>query len=219
MDSNYFSALYMAHATLTSWTQASKKNAARRPATEQPGAEVPARHMIFTASFLALYGIAGYSPYSPTKAALRSLSDSLSQEMNLYAAAYPSEPPIRVHTIFPATILTEACEAENLIKPDMTKMLEGGDEGQSPETVARKSIKSLEDGLELVTTDLLTGLVKGSMLGGSPRGGLVRILGDWFLAWLMAIVMVFVRCDMDKKIRNWGRKLGASGMKTNDKQA
>lgn len=89
--------------------------------------------------------------------------------MNLYAAAYPNEPPIRLHTVFPANIHTESYEAENLIKSDLTKRLEEADEGQTPEVVAARSIRALESGQELVTTDILTGLVKHSVLGGSTR--------------------------------------------------
>ncbi|KAI0119747.1 NAD(P)-binding protein [Daldinia grandis] len=215
MNSNYFTSLYMAHAILTCWLKTSREDMHDVQTSSPP----PARHLIFTASFLAFYSFAGYSPYSSSKAALRALSDNLSQEMNLYAAAHPNDPPVRLHTIFPATIYTESYEAENRIKSDLTKMLEEGDEGQTPEVVAAKSIKGLESGQELVTTDILTGLVKRSMLGGCVRGGFWRVLGDWFLAWILGIVMVFVRDDMDRKVRTWGRKFGDSGMKQTDKHA
>ncbi|KAI1412526.1 NAD(P)-binding protein [Hypoxylon sp. FL1857] len=225
MDNNYFTSLYMAHAALTCWLKTSRKaipasssSVHTDTSTTQQSTSVPSRHLIFTASFLALYGFAGYSPYSPSKAALRSLSDSLSQEMNLYAAAYPNEPSIRVHTVFPATIFTESYEAENRIKPDLTKLLEEGDGGQTPDVVAKNSIKALESGQELITTDLLTGLVKRSVLGGSVRGGILRALGDWILACVMGIVMAFVRDDMDRKTRAWGHKFGVSGMKGGDKE-
>lgn len=214
MDNNYFTSAYMAHATLTSWLkllEGRKDNADddKHSTTGTKGtAPPPARHLIFTASFLAFYSFAGYAPYSPAKTALRSLSDSLSQEMNLYAAAYPNAPAVRLHTIFPATILTESYEAENRIKHGLTKKLEEDDEGQTPQVVATKSIKALEGGQELITTDLLTGLVKGSMLGGSLRGGFGRVILNWFLAGLMGIVMVFVRADMDRKAKAWGRKFG-----------
>jgi 3-dehydrosphinganine reductase len=214
MNSNYFASVYMAHAAMTSWLKPQQNDA-----DEHHGTPILARHLIFVGSFLSFYSFTGYSPYSPGKAALRSLSDSLSQEMNLYAAARPNEPPVRLHTIFPATIFTESYEAENRIKSDLTKMLEEGDDGQSPEIVAARSIKALESGQELITTDFLTGLVKGSMLGGSMRGGFGRALFAWFLSWLMGIVMVFVRGDMDSKVKAWGRKHGASGMKRDNKQA
>lgn len=98
-------------------------------------------------------------------------------------------------------------------------MLEGADEAQTPEAVAAKSIRALESGQELITTDILTSLVKRSMLGGSVRGGFARALGDWVLACVVTLAMVFVRHDMDRKVRDWGRKFGASGMNREDKQA
>ncbi|KAI0880337.1 NAD(P)-binding protein [Annulohypoxylon maeteangense] len=224
MDNNYFTSMHMAHATLRCWLRTSRPDVgspsiAINNSATQSSRVVPARHLIFTASFLAFYSFAGYSPYSPSKAALRSLSDTLSQEMNLYAAAYPNEPHVRVHTIFPATIFTESYEAENIIKSDLTKMLEEGDAGQTPEVVAEKSIKALEIGQEIITTDILSTLVKRSVLGGSIRGGFWMAIGDWFLACALSIVMVFVRHDMDRRVRKWGRKFGASGMKSGHKRA
>jgi 3-dehydrosphinganine reductase len=224
MNSNYFTSLYMAHAVLAHWakTPEDRKKMSLRELSEKNSllnksnlgwtwtwtkTEEPARHLIFTASFLAFYSFTGYSPYSPAKAALRALSDSLSQEMNFYAAACPDEPRVRLHTVFPATILTESYDEENLIKPTVTKALEEGDAGQTAEVVAAKSIKALEEGQELITTDILTSLVKRSMLGGSVRGGFVAAIIDWLLAGLMAIVMVFVRCDMDRKTRKRGQLL------------
>lgn len=223
MDANYFTSAYMAHAALKSWLrtdvdghdkertaastgelEAARKNSHRSP---------PARHLIFTSSFVALYSIIGYTPYSPSKAALRSLSDTLSQELNLYAAANPHAPPVKVHTLFPATIFTEAYEAENRVKTDVTKMLEEADGGQTPEEVARKSILGLESGQELITTDFLTRIVLSTMMGASQRVGILRALVDWFLGCLGLLTLVFVRWDMDRKVRAWGKKHGDSGMK------
>ncbi|KAK7930981.1 NAD(P)-binding protein [Apiospora marii] len=220
MNHNYFTALYMAHASLRQWLQRDhdRPTPVSTTSMEKTGASPPAaRHLIFTASFLAFYSFTGYSPYSPSKAALRSLSDTLSQEVNLYAAANPREPKIRLHTIFPAGILTDGFEAENRIKSDLTKLLEAGDTPLAPEVIASRSIKELENGQELITTDFQTGLVKRSMLGGSVRGGVLRGCLDWVLASLLVIAMAFVRGDMDKKVRNWGTKFGASGMKTGSK--
>ncbi|KAI5918015.1 NAD(P)-binding protein [Camillea tinctor] len=222
MDSNYFTGMHMAHATLRRWLKISPKDAADDPSSHScapTNGPPPARHLIFTSTFLAFYSFAGWTPYSPSKAALRGLSDTLSQEMNLYAAAHPTEPRVRVHTVFPATILSESYEAENLIKTDLSKMLEEGDEAQTPQVVAAKSIRGLETGQELVTTNLVTWLVKRSMLGGSVRGGFWRALLDWIVGSLMALVMIFVRDDMDRKVRAWGRKYGDSGMNGDNKSA
>ncbi|KAK6821766.1 hypothetical protein PG987_014591 [Apiospora arundinis] len=199
MNNNYFTALYMAHAALRQWLR-KEPGVASTASAKEPSAP---RHLIFTASFLAFYSFTGYSPYSPTKAALRSLSDTLSQEVNL----------VRLHTIFPAGILSDGFEVENRIKSDVTKLLEDGDTPLTPEVIASRSIQGLESGQELITTDFQTGLVKRSMLGGSLRGGLLSGCIDWLLASLMVIIMSILRGDMDKKVRNWGSKFGSSGMK------
>lgn len=227
MDANYFTSAYMAHAALRSWLRTDTgghiKDEAEAPASageleaarkNNTGKPLPARHLIFTSSFVALYSLIGYAPYSPAKAGLRVLSDTLSQELNLYAAANPRAPPVRVHTLFPATILSEAYEAENRIKTDVTKMLEEADEGQTPGEIARKCIAGLEGGQELVTSDFLTRIVLSTTMGASKRGGLFRALVDWVLGCLGLFILVFVRWDMDRKVRVWGKRHGDSGMKT-----
>lgn len=201
MDSNYFTSAYMAHATLNAWLKSTTKGLDAKSSSQ--------KHLIFTASFLSFFTIAGFAPYSPTKAALRSLADTLSQEMNLYAS--PSRPPVRIHTIFPATIFTEGYEAENRVKSDLTKKLEEGDAGQTAEEVARISIARLEKGDEMITTTFITRLVMTSMLGGSIRNGWALL--DTLLSWIMSVAMVFVRKDMDSKVRKWSRENGESGMK------
>ncbi|KAI0382501.1 NAD(P)-binding protein [Hypomontagnella monticulosa] len=208
MDANYFTGLYMAHATLRYWLKSPEKDTAANGSSNQ--VTPPARHIIFTSSFVGFYSFAGYSAYAPAKAALRALSDTLSQEMNLYAAANPHEPPVRAHVTFPASIAGEALEEENRFKADITKKIEESDTPQAPESIAAKSIKALESGQEIITTDLLTGLVKRSMLGGSIRGGFLMALFDWILGGIMALVMIFVRNDMDNKVRDWGRKYGTA---------
>ena len=99
------------------------------------------------------------------------------------------------------------------MKADLTRMLEEGDKGQTAEEVAQQSIAGLERGEELVVTTLLTRLVMTGMLGGSARGGVVKGFVDTLLSWVMVVVMVFVRWDMDVKVRKWGREHGGSGMK------
>lgn len=192
----------MAHAALRAWVR-SEKGACTEGLPAADG-KTP-RHLVFTtASFLALYPIAGYAPYNPSKAALRTLSDQLSQEMNLYAAANPQARAVKVHTIFPATIYTDSYEAENKIKSDITKMLEEADGGQTLGQVAQGSMRGLERGHELITTDWMTRAVMCSTLGASIRGGFWKGLTDWLLGSLILLVMVFVRIDMDREVRSWG---------------
>ena len=210
MDTNYFASAFIAHAALKVWLRETTEPAGEATAKRN---KIATRHLVFTSSFAALYTMVGYTSYGPAKAALRSLSDSLSQELHLYAAANPSWPPVRVHTVFPATILGEAYETENLVKPDVTKLLEEADSPQTAEIVARKSIQGLESGHELVTSDILTRLVLSTTFGASKRGGLLHALADWFMGCLGMLILVFVRWDMDRKVQNFGKQYGHLGAK------
>ncbi|KAJ4122917.1 hypothetical protein NW768_009906 [Fusarium equiseti] len=205
MDSNYFSSAYMAHATLNAWLKPdlTKKTSEKKA--------LAARHIIFTGSFVSLYSFAGFTPYSPSKAAIRSLSDSLSQEMNLYAGAHPEEPRVRVHTVFPATMPTKSLDDENRVKTDVTKALEEGDQILTPDECARRAIAGLERGEELIATSTIIRLVMTTVMGGAIRGGFWTGLVNTMLSWVVMIVMVFIRWDMDVKVKNWGKKHGSSG--------
>lgn len=192
MDSNYFSSAYVAHAVLRSWLKPSSAEKQAPSPSDLP------RHIIFTSSVVAFYPIVGYSPYSPSKSAIRTLSDTLSQELHLY----PS-PGVKVHTVFPATIFGEAFDEENRVKPNITKKLEEEDGGQTADQVAEASLKGLEKGDELITTNGLLGMaMKGGMLGASRRNGWGVV--DTLVAWVVAIVIVVVRRDMDGKVKKWG---------------
>jgi 3-dehydrosphinganine reductase len=203
MDANYFGSASIAHAAINAWLEGGPSSEKVTLTSREP------RHIIFTTSFLALLPIAGYAAYSPTKAALRSLADTLNMELKLYEGA--GHIPISVHTVFPATIYSAGFENEQKIKSDLTKKLEEGDEGQTPEKVAQESISGLERGEEYITTTFLTRLVKGTMLGAGRRSGLGIV--DTLLAWVMSVAMVFVRGDLVGKVETWGKTHGASGMK------
>lgn len=192
IDTNYLSSAYVAHSALQLWVNHFRSS---------PQPNQPAKHIIFTSSVVAFLPFTGFSPYSPAKMALRGLSDTLSQELLLYAPITP----IRTHTIFPGTIFTEGFEKENLIKPAITKKLEESDGGQTPEQVAAASVKGLERGEELITTNGILGVaMKSGMLGGSKRNGWGIV--DTIMGWLIMIIMVFVRRDMDGKVKTWGQE-------------
>jgi 3-dehydrosphinganine reductase len=74
MDTVYWTCAYMAHAILRTWTTPSKKIDRTR-------------HVIFVSSVLALFPVAGYAAYNPPKAAMRSLADTLNQEVAVYNGA------------------------------------------------------------------------------------------------------------------------------------
>lgn len=198
MDSNYFSSAYIAHTTLRNWLSRSPSDPASK--MKEP------RHLIFTSSVLAFYPLIGYSPYTPSKCALRALSDTLSQELQLYS----NGDAVKMHTIFPATIFTAMYEQENLTKPAITKKLEESDGGQTPEEVAAASVKGLERGEELVTTSGLLGYaMKVGMLGASKRNGWAFL--DTIVSWVVSVIFVVVRWDMDSTVRKWGLQKGSQG--------
>ncbi|KAF5569341.1 3-ketodihydrosphingosine reductase tsc10 [Fusarium phyllophilum] len=197
MVSNYFSSAYMAHATLNAWLRPAIDGTTKKT-TE---AKAPAsRHIIFMGSFLP-------SDHYQT----------LSQEMNLYAGAHPNEPHVRIHTVFPATMPTNSLDDENKVKRDVTKALEEGDQVLTPDECARRTIVGLERGEELIATSTIIRLVMTTVMGGAIRDGFWTGLANTLLSWVVMIVMVFIRWDMDVKVRNWGKKHGPSGMASKDK--
>jgi 3-dehydrosphinganine reductase len=187
MDVNFWSCADMAHAILSEWLS---------PAAVGKG---NTRHLIFTSSVAAFYPVAGYAPYAPSKAAIRSLSDCLVQEVKLYGE------DVKIHTVFPGTITSPGFERENKTKPEITYLLEDSDPVQTPEVVAARSIRGLEKGEYLVTVSWLGDLMRGCMWGGSPRN---NHLIDSFVGWVASLVWIFVGPDLDGKVKAYGKKHG-----------
>ncbi|KAL3427910.1 short-chain dehydrogenase [Phlyctema vagabunda] len=186
MDMNFWSCWYMGQAILSKWLDPSAS-------TGTP------RHLVFTSSVIAFYSIAGYSPYAPSKAAIKSLSDTLTQEVLLYGE------DVKIHTVFPATILSPGLERENSTKPDITLEIEETDPKQTPEVVAANAIAGLERGDNLVTVGWLGTLMRACAWGGAPRN---NWLFDTLTLWAASIVVLFVGQDLDGKVRNHGKKHG-----------
>ena len=203
MDTVYWTAANTAHATLKKWLS---------PISPDEQTARPKRHLIFTCSTLAFVPVAGYGPYSPAKAAIRSLSDTLNQELEMYNGArsgnrHGPAADVKVHTVFPMGILSPGFDNEEKIKPELTKQLEEADKPQTPYEVADIAIKALERGEYLITTMFVGDIMKGTALGPSPRNSVVR---DTLTSWLSNLVFLQVVPDLRKKAWNWGTKNGAS---------
>lgn len=208
MDQNYWSAAYMAHAVLSEWLRPRDFSNSQAPnGTRSP----EPRHIIFTSSSIAFCSLVGYAPYAPTKAALRSLSDALAQELKLYNGArkHPSRQgpaaDVQIHTICPGTILTPGYEQEALTKPAILAKLEEDDTAQTEDEVAALSIKGLEKGEYLITTSFLGRLMKAAAWGGSRRN---NWLVDTIISWIANVVWVFIQPDFDRKVTKWGLENG-----------
>lgn len=205
MDINYWSAAYLAQAVLKSWL---------KPSTSTPAdKDAKPRHFIMTSSVACFVGLAGYATYAPAKAAMRSLADGLRSEMNLYngyrrsnlskdAAAVPPA-DIKIHCVFPGTILSPGLEQENKTKHAVTKLLEDGDPKQTEDEVAAAAVKGLEKGGFLVSTQMLGNAMRVGMMGGSARN---NWLVDTVLGWVVNLVWLFVGPDLEGKVFNYGKK-------------
>ena len=197
MDTIYWSSAYMAHAALNRWLGQTQSTENKKT-----------RHVIFTCSTLAFFPLAGYAPYSPAKAAMRALADTLTQEVAVYSGANRSS-EVKIHTVFPMGILTPGFENENKTKPALTVELEKDDKPQTPDEVARISIARLEAGDGMITTMLVGHLMRGWGMAGSARNGLV----DMFWNFIGSIVIMFVVPDFMSKCRKWGQQKGMAGAK------
>lgn len=187
MDVNFYGTAEMSHTILREWLSPDA------PIEDQP------KHLIMTTSVVAFYTIPGYAPYAPGKWAIRGLADTISQEVLMY----PQN--VKVHVVYPGTILSAGYEHEMLTKPEITTILEESDPKQTPEHVAEKAIQGLERGEYFVTVAFLGTLMKWGVLGGSFRNNWIQdILGAWFVQ----LVWIFVQADLLGKIRNYGKKHG-----------
>lgn len=210
MDTNYWSACWLSHVVLKAWTEEKAAAAEKGEPTPLP------RHFIFTSSVAIFVSVAGYNPYTPSKAAIRALADGLKQEMELYngarfhglpKGATPAAPEIKIHLIAPGNILSPGFEEEQKTKHDVTKMLEEGDPNQSPEEVAALSVKGLEAGNYLTTLAMLGHVMRALALNGSPRNGLLGVR-DWLLGCVAGLAILIIGPDMESKVKKFGREKG-----------
>ncbi|BGP56917.1 hypothetical protein JCM8202_000872 [Rhodotorula sphaerocarpa] len=133
--------------------------------------------VVLTSSVLALMSFAGYSTYSPSKYAIRGLAEALRNELQLYG--------ISVHLFLPATIHSPGFENEQRLKPEVTKRIEGPDEGMSPDDVAREMLRGLEREDFYITYEPVGHMLRNSR-AITPRNNL---LFDAF--WSLAGTIVF----------------------------
>ncbi|GJN92871.1 hypothetical protein Rhopal_005911-T1 [Rhodotorula paludigena] len=119
--------------------------------------------VVLTSSVLAYMSFIGYSTYSPSKYAIRGLAEALRNELMLYG--------ISVHLFAPATIHSPGFDREQQVKPEVTKKIEGVDEGNSPDYVAKQMIKGVERGDFAITYELVGNALRNSR-GITPRNNL-----------------------------------------------
>ncbi|KAK6337565.1 3-dehydrosphinganine reductase [Orbilia blumenaviensis] len=181
MNTNYWSAVYIAHNVLQRMTSRPP------PVQKYPTDGNHQRKIIFTSSLIALCPLFGYSSYSGPKAALRALTDTLRQECLLY--------DIGVHCCCPGSILSPGLDNENKTKPETLKKIEEEDDvPQTPEDVAKYCLEELQRGQTLPVTSFLARAARSAIAGPTPRVG---FLFETLLTWASTIVYIFVRRGHD----------------------
>jgi 3-dehydrosphinganine reductase len=125
MAINYFGTLYCIKAAL-------------------PGMEQQRRGQIaMVSSGAGLIGIYGYTPYSPSKFALRGLAEALRGELKPWG--------IGVSIVYPPDTDTPQLAAENLTKPPETKRITATAETWSADAVAAKIVAGIEKRQFIIT--------------------------------------------------------------------
>lgn len=119
-------------------------------------------HIALVSSGAGLIGVFGYTPYSPTKFALRGLAESLRGEMQRYG--------IHVSIAYPPDTDTPQLAQENKTKPWETKIITGTAKMWGAEDVARIIVRDIErkrftitPGLEMTLLSRLHSLLLPSL--------------------------------------------------------
>lgn len=140
------------------------------------------RNIVIVSSSVAFYSFAGYSQYAPLKSSLKSLGDSIRQELKYY--------DIKVNTIFPGNFASEGYHEENLTKPEVTANIEGSSKPISVDECSNIIIKSLKNGDIYIHTDWTGWMLNSFSLGFGPRS-------NWYLIPVEIVVgiigLVFAR--------------------------
>jgi 3-dehydrosphinganine reductase len=128
MSVNYFGSLYSIRAVLPSMEK------------QQKG------HIVLISSGAGLIGIYGYTPYSPSKFALRGLAESLRGEIK----------PLGIHlsVVYPPDTDTPQLAAENKTKPLETKRITGTAKTWQADALALQIVKGIQKRAFTITPGL-----------------------------------------------------------------
>ncbi|KAJ2715270.1 3-dehydrosphinganine reductase [Coemansia spiralis] len=157
MELNYLGTAFTVH------------EAARRMVAE----DIKGGHIVMVSSVLGFIGLVGYGAYCPTKYAVRGLAEALRMELQAHQ--------INVHCYFPGTIFTPGYDTENLTKPQVTKEIEGADDGLTPEKCSEGLFRGIERGEFAIATDFIGIVLRCTTRGLMPNNNVVL---DAFIAGL-----------------------------------
>ncbi|KAI7867176.1 hypothetical protein BDF14DRAFT_1806613 [Spinellus fusiger] len=162
--------------------------------------------IVFVSSLLCLLSFAGYSTYSPTKFAVRGLADTLRNELKPYG--------IDVHLFVPGNIDSPGYVTENLNKPEVTKILDGASDPQSPDDCAKSLMSGLYSGHYVIVTDLLGDFIRASTRGVTPSNYFVidfiyAVIGQFFASGF--VFFMDYEMSASKKREDKAKKIALKG--------
>jgi 3-dehydrosphinganine reductase len=125
-------------------------------------------HLVLVSSGAGLYGVYGYSSYSPSKFALHGLAQALRSELKPHG--------IHVVVVFPPDTHTPQLEQENLTKPAETRRINGAAPPLEADEVARAIVR----GIRRRHFAISPGLEMSALaIAGSLMRPLLNVYVDW----------------------------------------
>jgi len=153
--------------------------------------------IVFISSAAAAASFIGYASYAPTKAALRSFSDALRNEL--------CGTGITVHIAYPPDMDTPGFEEENKTKPKETLLV------SPPEVYQVKAVSgALIDGLlrkeyHLPSPDIVQNFLVSTTVNITPRGRWA--LFELLLSPILGLAMLVFKWHADRQAAPYGKRL------------
>lgn len=161
--------------------------------------------VVFTSSAAGQVGVFGYGAYSPTKAALRAMAESLSMEV-------PSS--VAVQVAYPPDTDTPGYEAEQVGKPKETHLINEAAGLYRPSDVARTMVDAALDSRPRFNVYFgLEGWMLSTLTAGmGPPHGMVDLICQVLLMGVFRFISLFYLWDFRRIINRCRIELEGGGM-------
>eukprot|EP00892_Ulva_mutabilis_P009513 jgi/Ulvmu1/6934/UM032_0012.1 len=178
MQVNYFGAYYTAHALLPGMIARGKG------------------HLCFISSMAYVNPMAGFTSYSPSKAAVRHMADCLRSEV--------SGTGVTISVGYPPDTETPGFSEENKSKSGVVHAIMASEHEvvHSPQAVAKSLFSGLKSGAYHLSTPVLFHRLGLSLVAGITPRPLWLIL-EMFLAPILVLVAVISQTQQDKVVKRW----------------
>lgn len=110
---------------------------------------------------------------------------------------------ISVHHFLPPTMKTEGLEAENKLKPEITKLIEGTGDLLEPSDCAKGLFDGIDRGIFHIAVDALTDLMRVQANGTAPRG---NVFFEALISPIIFIVLAIVTAFFDNTVKTFKPK-------------